>query len=234
MVGLAAYSTGKYASGKESSPLELWARRSCFGKGGETPAVRWLRNEEADIAYLALNTAVLGMTASLVFRVHSTHMNIPPKIGMFTTVERTENLEFSIVLPQFDEHRSGYRWSLIVHRHGDKNTNGSIGGQRISHGEFQAPLSALGLATSFAQYETEAPVFTDYILDSAVPLESIRQIKDVAGNRVSQLKVVSGKIELISGLSKHNILSATLTVHYWPERHTPSAYAMIEVYKENT
>jgi hypothetical protein len=149
-----------------------------------------------------------------------------PKIGGLISAEIIRKLKFLIALPMYDERSSGYRWKLIVHRHGDGNHPNYDGGETIASGNFFAnaeePLSPSSSFSSFA-----SPRIPDH--DRSI---SISEKQKPYSTGLRQLEI-SGSISLMASIGKHTILAATLLVMYWPDRSLPSGYIEICVREIN-
>ncbi|MEW5516125.1 T6SS effector BTH_I2691 family protein, partial [Pseudomonas asiatica] len=223
---LAAYQLSKLAQENESTDLERWVRRCCFGKADEIPIIHWNVPEHADIAFAELNAATLGTKAKLNFEsLLATDPGLP-KIGGLISAEIIRKLRFLITLPMYDERSSGYRWKLIVHRHGDGNHPDYVGGETIASGNFFAnteePLSPSSSFSSFT-----SPRIPDHDRNY-----SISEKRKPYPTGLCQLEI-SGSISLMATIGKHTILAATLLVMYWPDRSLPSGYIEICVREVN-
>lgn len=214
---LAAYQLSKLAQENESTDLERWVRRCCFGKANEKPSIHWNAPEHADIAFAELNAATLGVQAKLNFESRLATEPGLPKVGGLISAEIIRKLKFLIALPLYDERSSGYCWKLIVHRHGDGNHPDYVGGETIASGNFFAnaeePLSPSSSFSSFA-----SPRIPDH--DRSI---SISEKQKPYSTGLCQLEI-SGSISLMATIEKHTILAATLLVMYWPDRSLPSGY----------
>jgi hypothetical protein len=217
---LAAYQLSKRAEKNESTDLERWVRRCCFGKADEKPSIHWNSPEHADIAFAELNAATLGVQAKLHFESHVATDPGLPKIGGLISVEIMRELKFLIALPMYDERSSGYHWKLIVHRHGDGHHPDYVGGETIASGNFFAnseePLSPSSSFSSFT-----SPRIPDHDRNYSI---SEKRKPYPAG--LSQLEI-SGSISLMATIGNHTILAATLVVMYWPDRSLPGGYIEI-------
>ncbi|MGN8252267.1 oxidoreductase, partial [Pseudomonas sp. SMV7] len=210
----------------ESTDLERWVKRCCFGKAEEKPSTHWNAPEYADIAFAELNAATLGVQAKFNFESRLATDPGLPKIGGLISVEMIRELKFVIALPMYDERSSGYRWNLIVHRHGDGNHPDYLGGETIASGNFFAPseepLTPSSAFSSFAS--SRIPDF-----DQKYSISKRR--KSYPGG-LCELEI-SGSISLMATLGKHTILAATLLVMYWPDRRQPSGYVEVCVREIN-
>lgn len=229
MLTLSAYALSKRAEENESTALERWARRCCFGKGDEKPIVHWNAPEYADIAFAELNAATLGVQASLHFE--SILLNEPgtPKIGGLVSLERDQKLKFQVVLPHYRHDVSAYRWSLIAHRGRDGEFPEYIGGETLISEDYHArhikPLSKHVIFSNFSP-----PPLPDYKSDIAIVKKS--KASNSGGGETQWLNI-AGVVELHPTLGVHSIAAATLLVMYWPDRSIESAYVEICSRREN-
>lgn len=220
VLALGAYAMVKWAGQTESNALERWARRCYFGKGGEKTAVHWDVPEYADIAYAELNAAALGVQVKANFESIISSGPESSKIGGLVHMEFEHKLKFQIVLPGYNDERSAYRWSLVVHRHGDGNFPDFIGGETLLVDEYRAlPVEALTKATKFQDFAK--PRFPDYRSDFTV---NRRRLSTDEGEMAVSWLEIAGAIELSASIGPHSIGAVTLLVMYWPDSKLPSAY----------
>ncbi|WEK28717.1 MAG: hypothetical protein P0Y58_17580 [Candidatus Pseudomonas phytovorans] len=223
MLMLAAYALSKHAEKNESSPLERWARRCCFGKADEMPVVHWKTPEYADIAFAELNAATLGVTAALHFESTLRTDPTAPRIGGLIGLEREQKLKFQIILPGYKEEVSAYRWSLMLHRCGDGEFPEFTGGEHILADEYHA--SSVDPLTKFVRFSGFAvPRFPDY--KSGFGFDKKIHVAAMGEGGVVNLEV-SGVLGLMSAIGSHSIVAATLLLMYWPDRHIDSAYVEV-------
>ncbi|WEK33349.1 MAG: oxidoreductase [Candidatus Pseudomonas phytovorans] len=221
LLSLTAYALSKQAEKNESSALERWARRCWFGKADETPAVHWNATEYADIAFAELNAAVLGVQAKINFDSSIVTDPAAPRIGGLVGLMTEQRLRFQVVLPNYRDDTSAFRWGLIVHRVGDGEFPEYKGGETIIVDDFHAiNTEALSKSTQFSIFTP--PRIPDYKADITV----LKQRKDSNQEGIGWLEV-SGTVELMPTIGKHTITGATLLVMYWPDRIIPSAYIEI-------
>ncbi|MGC3894846.1 T6SS effector BTH_I2691 family protein [Pseudomonas urmiensis] len=233
ILSISAYNLTKWAEQLESTPLERWAKRCYFGKANETPVIHWNRPEHADIAFAELNAATLGLLTHLEFKTLRADPTISSKIGGLASLATQRHIKFRIILPGFDETRSAYHWTLTVHRHGDGLSPDYTGGETIISGKLHPlpnPTTALRQASLQA---SQLPKFPDYKKDSIV-VNKIRHQAGTAKSGYFYHEDLSGSIELNPDLGKHNILAATLSVIYWPDRAISDAYAEIVLERKNS
>ncbi|WP_455886000.1 T6SS effector BTH_I2691 family protein [Pseudomonas rustica] len=220
MLALTAYAISKWAEGNESVALERWARRCCFGKAGEKPAVFWGSPEYADIAFAELNAATLGVCAAINFESNRSINPTVPKIGGLVSLELEHKLKFQVVLPSYSDERSAFRLILVVHRHGDGTFPDFFGGETVLVDEHQAlPIEALTKAARFSGFSQ--PRLPDYRKNISVNRKrKSERSEDLA---ISWLEI-TGVAELMPTIGSHTIGAATLLVMYWPDTALPDAY----------
>ncbi|MFF7065174.1 T6SS effector BTH_I2691 family protein [Pseudomonas sp. NPDC008258] len=220
---LGAYALSKHAEKNESSPLERWARRCCFGRADEIPVVHWKTPEYADIAFAELNAATLGVTAALHFESTLSTDPTAPRIGGLIGLEREQKLKFQIILPGYKEEISAYRWSLILHRCGDGEFPEFTGGEYILADEYHA--SSVDPLTKFVSFSGFAvPRFPDY--KSGFGFDKKIHVAAMDEGGVVNLEV-SGVVGLMSTIGSHSIVASTLLLMYWPDRNIDSAYVEV-------
>ncbi|PYG71798.1 hypothetical protein N428_05542 [Pseudomonas sp. RV120224-01c] len=220
---LSAYALSKRAEENESTALERWVRRCCFGKGDENPIVRWNAPEYADLSFAELNAATLGVQARLHFEANLLNKPGAPRIGGLVSLEREQKLKFQVILPQHRHDVSAYRWSLIVHRGRDGEFPEYFGGETLISEDYHAhhiePLSKHAVFSTFAP-----PPHPDYKRDIAVVKKAQKSI--FGGGEIQWLDI-AGVVELNPTIGAHSIVAATLVVMYWPDRSIESAYVEI-------
>nr|WP_225778298.1 T6SS effector BTH_I2691 family protein [Pseudomonas sp. Marseille-Q3773] len=228
MLALIAYALNKSAEENESSALERWARRCCFGKADETPVIHWNSPDYADIAFAELNAATLGVQAEFHFESKLVSDPAVPRIGGLIGLEREQKLKFKIVLPHYRDGVSAYRWCLIVHRRGDGQFPDYMGGETLIVDEFHAPRST-GVSRSVNFSSFSPPRLPDYKSDFNINKEyaSLSELNDLL--RLT----VSGFIELLPTIGAHSIVAATLLLMYWPDRKIEGAYIEVCQRREN-
>ncbi|MGE8323587.1 MAG: T6SS effector BTH_I2691 family protein [Pseudomonas sp.] len=220
---LTAYALSKRAEENESSALERWARRCCFGKANETPAVHWDTPEYADIAFAELNAATLGVQAKIHFESNLVTDQTAPRIGGLISLETEQKIKFQVVLPGYRDEVSAFHWSLIVHRDGDGVFPEYRGGEIVAAEEYcPSPFAALSDSAIFSGFSP--PSIADY----KVGVKASKKIKHpmLNGGEFFLLEI-SGAVELMPIVGKHTIAAATLLVMYWSDRTMTSAYVEI-------
>ncbi|MFK0033113.1 T6SS effector BTH_I2691 family protein [Pseudomonas monteilii] len=221
LLSLTAYALSKHAEKNESSALERWARRCLFGKADETPAVHWNTPEYSDIAFAELNAAVLGVQAKFNFESSIATDPAAPRIGGLVGVMTEQKLRFHVVLPNYRDDISAFRWGLTLHRFGDGEFPEYEGGETIIVDDFHAiTTGALSKSARFSSFAP--PRIPDYKTDFTV----LKNQKDGKQEGISWLEI-SGVVELMPTIGRHSIIGATLLVMYWPDRTVPSAYVEV-------
>ncbi|UPU95348.1 T6SS effector BTH_I2691 family protein [Pseudomonas putida] len=229
MLALTAYAISKWAEGNESVALERWARRCCFGKADEKPAIFWGSPEYADIAFAELNAATLGVCAAINFESNRSINSAAPRIGGLVSLELEHKLKFQVVLPSYSDECSAFRLVLVVHRHGDGTFPDFFGGETVLVEEYQAlPIEALTKAARFSGFSQ--PRLPDYRKNISVNRKrKSERSEDLA---ISWLEI-TGAAELMPTVGSHTIRAATLLVMYWPDTALPDAYIEICVKELN-
>jgi hypothetical protein len=120
--GLAGYGSYKMAETEESTPLESWTRRCYFGFANETPKIHWESIGTASTAMAELNAVMMGLTININFRKHNKLSGSSPHGGlraygtMTLKQHYTHSLAFRLTLPNYDDNRCAFRWTLKIHR----------------------------------------------------------------------------------------------------------------------
>jgi len=220
---LVAYALSKHAEWNESSLLERWARRSCFGKADEVPVVHWKTPEYADIAFAELNAVTLGVKAMLHFESSLITDPAVPRIGGLVGLEREQMLKFKILLPGYKEEVSAYRWILVVHRNGDGEFPKYTGGERLFIDEYHAlSVGPITEAVNFSNFSP--PRVPDY--KSSFVVDKRNHVAAIGEAEAISLEI-SGRVDLMPTIGSHSILAATLLLMYWPDRNIDSAYVEV-------
>ncbi|MFJ4445150.1 T6SS effector BTH_I2691 family protein [Pseudomonas sp. NPDC089422] len=224
---LAAYILYKMGEKNESTALELWARRCYFGRADETPRIHWNSPNHADIALAALNAATLDITGGLKFETVIANQLNNTKIGVPIDLQRF--LKFRLTLPNFNSLSAGYHWALLIHRHGDGDPPNCIGGEVVTSREHFPPTLGLtiskkvSLKPSIATNKIDYKLETLTINDNDQPLQSDQR----------SMKTFAGQIELAQDAGRHNIMSASLIIIYWPDRSIADAFAEVTFQEDN-
>ncbi|MFJ4345555.1 T6SS effector BTH_I2691 family protein [Pseudomonas sp. NPDC089401] len=225
---LVAYILNKMAEKNESSALELWARRCYFGNANETPRIHWDSPNHADIALAALNAATLGITGGLKFDTVIDNNLSNTKIGV--PIDLQSFLKFRLALPNFNRSSAGYQWSLLIHRHGDGAPPHHVGGEVITSQQHFPPILRPVNARRASLKPLKATNKIDYKLETLKISESLQPLQPE--NNQSTINF-AGQIELTQDTGRHNIMSASLTITYWPDRSIPEAYAELTFQENN-
>jgi hypothetical protein len=226
-----AYRLMKKAEQLESTALERWARRCYFGIANETPRIHWDSPIYADIALSELNAATLGVNGEIKFETFFVDQPINTKIGIPIDLKTYRILKFKLALPRFIESTSSYRWTLLVHRHGDGVYPDLIAGETIISKEHFPPAPLNKKPTQAPIKSAKSPGNIDYRIDSLVVNETRQESNPKHEDH--SMKIFSGQLELTPDTAQHNITSASLTLRYWPDRNIPEAYAEFEVKEIN-
>ncbi len=226
LLGLTAYALSQWATNEESTPIERWARRCYFGKGGETPPILWTNPKDANTAVAALNAAVLGIDAALDFRMGVQtgsasssfgRTSIPGGAAALTYVPM---LAYRLVFPRYTEAGSAYRWRLLARRWNDAKAGGP---QELASGQHNVdtPSPAGGRLP---------PKHLDYDPKTVKPKITVTDVQTSRGQRIKVL-TVEGTIELgyRATSEDHDIDAATLEFSYWPDRTDNDALAKLSL-----
>jgi len=217
---LAAYIFNRIAEKNESTALELWARRCYFGHADETPRTHWNSPNHADIALAVLNAATLGATGGLRFDTVIASELSNSKIGV--PIDLQSFLRFQITLPNFNSSSAGYQWAVLIHGHGDGTPPHYTGGEVVASQEHFPPALTPTASKKISLNPSKSTNKADYKLESLKIIESHQPLQPRANQSI---KTFTGQIELTQDTGRHNILSASLTITYWPDRSIPEAYA---------
>lgn len=218
-LGLLGYGLYKFAEGRESSPLELWAKRCFFGRANETPKTHWNTPQHAHIAIAELNAATLGINAGVDFR-----SNLSTQIlfaGGPATISLEQRLQYRLSLPYFNSDRSAYHWTLSLHREGDGPSTRQTA-EIAAKGSLNSPITELNAAPD----KSKPPKSIDYVADNGTPTSSIRTIK-LNNNGTMQALDITGVLILSPGRRFKKIEASTLSLTYWPDRDVLDGYATL-------
>lgn len=209
LLGTAAYAIWKSAEEEESSPLERWALYSYFGKAkGE---LKW---PDANAAVAALNAAVLGVDGLVKFtsglRVEHDGGMAAAMGGMEVGLGYVPQLEYQVVLPNFDSSRAGYHWKLTATRF--------WGSEVLASGSHQFIVTT-------SKVKEKRRTRLDYAPVTATPTVMERTTTAADGSKTNFL-LVNGKIAL--GLS-HDVTKAEVEIQYLPNVNDPAMLAKVKV-----
>ncbi|MFJ4154848.1 T6SS effector BTH_I2691 family protein [Pseudomonas sp. NPDC089752] len=228
--GLATFALMRSASLNESTPLEQWARRCYFGIANEHPSIHWNSPNHADIALSELNACTLGLTSQITFQTNRANHSSSSKIGGLVNIETNTTLKFKLELPLYSESRSSYHYTLVIHRAGDGSGPCYSGGEVIINIEHAAPNFETRALSHSSLTPSQSPRIPDYKPETIKIIEKTHS--PASSGDSSHIKVIIGSVELNSQLGRHNILSASLVVAYWPDRNIPNAAAEIMIQEE--
>ncbi|HGA2319919.1 TPA: T6SS effector BTH_I2691 family protein [Pseudomonas putida] len=231
ILGLTTSSLIKTAENKESTPIETWVKRCFFGYANESPRIHWNSPTDADIALSELNAATLGLTGELTFKTVKADFAASPKIGGLVNIETKSTLTFSITLPQFSEDKSSYHWSIAIHRSGDGVPDNYSGGEIIATKTHHTPNTHTRTAKLSELVPSKRPTTPDYLKDS-LTINTSRHPIEKPKNLYCRIDI-SGAIELTPQIGKHNIIAATLSVAYWPDRDIQDAISEFVTQENN-
>ncbi|MGV2861223.1 T6SS effector BTH_I2691 family protein [Achromobacter sp. AGC39] len=210
VLGLAAFVVGKNAKSLESDSLEMWARRSYFGKAEQER--RWEGADQIDAAISALNAAVIGMDATLGFhsakRVMDTDLLLTSdtlQIQATGGVESGIELAYRIVLPGFDPTISRFEFRLLLESFGVERSGRR--GPKLSEGVLAAMHhNSMRWAPGLDSYKYLLPE------DQSLPTRE---------SPVLSCRYWLGPM--------HSIKSATIEITFWPDRDDLTGYARISM-----
>ncbi|BDM23400.1 hypothetical protein KMS_R31570 [Pseudomonas sp. LRP2-20] len=223
----AAYIFNKMAEENESTALEVWARRCYFGLADEAPRIHWNSPNHADIALAALNAVTLGITGGVKFDTVIANELSNTKIGV--PIGLQSFLRFRVTLPHFNSSSVGYQWILLIHRHGDGTPPHYTGGEVITTQEHFPPTLTPAASKRVSIKPSKSNNKADYIPESLTITDSQQSLQI---ENSQSTKTFTGQLELTQDAGRHNIMSASLTITYWPDRSIPEAYAEL-TYQEN-
>jgi len=198
LLGVAAFAFTKWATSEESTPLELWARYSCFGT-----EPRWPQATDASTALGALNAALLGVDVVLEFgwttEVREVAISGASRDG--AALVTVPCMNYRVVLPAFDQKLNAYQWSLSVTRQD---------GEQVLTG---------GASEGAVQLEPSSLRTPDHARATTTPKDTKTKNRAV---------LADGTIKLTnSGAGDHGITAATLRLSYWPDLNDREAEARI-------
>jgi hypothetical protein len=230
VLGLAGYVIFKLAEGTESTPLELWAKRSFFGFHNESPPVHWSDPDDAPAAIAQLNAITLGVDAGVNFslRLGTTEHSSPvAAMGTADTPLFERSLDYGLVLPHFDSAKSAYSWALVIHRHHDHRGGQYTHGETIAGASVSPPFSTLGIERQKV-FATDKPSGRGDYLPLSPALERTKSVNRSDGGTLS-VKEVKGAFILPEIAGDDRVEAATLFLTYWPDVSDVEGYAEIEV-----
>jgi hypothetical protein len=230
LFGLIGYALFKWAESNESSPLELWAKRSFFGFHSEDPPMHWSDPDDALAAIAQLNAITLGVDAGVSFRLRlATNVQSNPVAQMGTAdaplFERS--LDYGLVLPHYDSAKSAYSWALVIHRHHDHWGEHYTGGETIAGASGSPPFSTPGIERQKI-FATDKPSVRGDYRQLSPGFEDTSLVDRSDGGTLS-VKEIKGTFVLPEIAADDRIEADTLFLTYWPDVSDAEAYAEIEV-----
>lgn len=206
LLGLSAYAIASLAKKQESTLLEMWARRSCWGLPEKSR--RWLSSDNLDVATGELNAAIIGMTADIDLKTQYLHETTTAPESATPNVLRDPNslaagdfLNYGMVLPQHELELSHYEWTIQIFRSTQDEA-------QIVSSEFHAT------ETSLKKYKKKL----DYDPSTLPP--------NVRKNMKTGELYINGSIAL---LWNHSIHAMTLEITYWPDKNDKIGFARLTV-----
>ncbi|CAB3710467.1 hypothetical protein LMG26690_03173 [Achromobacter animicus] len=208
LAGISAFVFLQLGGEAESSPLERWAYRSHFGLSESD------KFDDANSAVSALNAAVLGVDAQVVFGSIVRAVHYEGKAAAMGGAEGgpavIPKLQYQIVMPRYDVSRVAFKWRLIVKRYSGEQIMASgmhpLGDPKSS--EHSIPLQRL-----------------DYVPESNAPTSRERTVTAVEEGKETFL-IVEGSIEL---KVSHDIDEARIVLEYLPNIHDSEMIAIVDV-----
>ncbi|MFK0311659.1 T6SS effector BTH_I2691 family protein [Pseudomonas sp. NPDC090233] len=231
ILSITTYAFMKAGDKNESTPLERWARRSYFGLADESPRIHWDSPNHADIALSELNASTLGVTAVLKFETRA-NKNSHNSKGLSIDLAPNQFLAFRIVLPHFHNSVSGYQFALVIHRHDDGKAPNYSGGETVFLESHFPPSLSTRTSKISSLKPTNKPKTPD-INPETITLSSTFQNSSQQNIDICT-KVFNGRLELESTMGRHNIMSASLGITFWPDRHFSGAYAEVIIEEKNS
>ena len=207
----------------ESTPFERWARRCYFGNADESPRVHWISPRHVDFALAELNAATLGLSGSVQFEIAIADQPINSKIGIPINLKNQYTLNFQVTLPGFDEKISAYQWAVVIHRHGDGSSPEPAGGETIAQRNHFPPRIATRHSKLVALKPFNKPRSLDYNPETLKV--NLTHQNHIPQDKRACTAFFVGRLELTPESGRHNIISASLIITYWPDRNLPDAYA---------
>ena len=223
ILSLAAYYLYKLAEQMESSPLELWAKRSFFGVADEKPPIHWGSADQALVAIGELNAITIGINASVEYRIE--HLGFSP--GNIP-IERPYWL-YRITIPYFESKRSAYKWAFIVRRESDIISPEQSGGEIVAEGECRFPEVSTSaqdiiMAISASRHSSR----DDYQVIDQSPMVRMSNLDEEKGAQPDVL-VISGGIKHKMTSVPNTIKAAMLVLTYWPDSSIVDGYGEVVI-----
>ncbi|MBO9551445.1 T6SS effector BTH_I2691 family protein [Pseudomonas sp.] len=221
----------KIAENNESNPIEKWVKRCYFGSANESPRIHWNSPNHADVAFSELNAATLGLAGGLTFKTAKAESATTSKIGGLVAIETKTTLKFRLTLPQFIEDQSSYHWSIAIHRAKDGTPANFSGGEIIADSSHHTLATQTRTSRLSELTPSTPPKIPDYLKESLTISRAKHQTNKQ--NTSYSYEEFTGAIELTPQIGRHNIIAATLSVAYWPDRNIPEAFAELLIQEDN-
>ena len=179
------------------------------------------RRSHADVAIAEQDASILGIEAALTVEAIAVATGPSP---FFRTPSYIENIRFTIKIPGYSPKTSAYFWKLILHRDIDIRKKEIAGGVAIARQDYHASaLSPDVMTDSMTPLQIEA-LGNNFEVDE--PIKTIKQLSAADGN-IFHVVIISGGATKASGTKSKNIVAATLSLIYWPDRDQPESFAHI-------
>ena len=229
--GMLSYGIFKWAEDLESTPLEIWARRSFFGHHNETPPIHWYQPEDADRAIAALNAVTLGIYVDLSFQLQLRGIDSHSASGVLGVPGSPRQelyLEYSLRLPYFNQDRSAYRWTLTIHRKGSSHLDNAEA-DVLTRSNFGTPRLRQNVPFGHraANPPSASQASSDELKSKVAKGQLLRENLD--NNRTLQTKCYKGSIDLMNYDQNKNIERADLVLSYWPDCDIADGYIEVNI-----
>ena len=179
------------------------------------------RRSHADVAIAELSAAVLGIGVAL--KVEAVAVAAGPS-PFFRTPSYIDNIRFSIKIPGYNPETSAYFWKLTLHRDIDIRKSEIAGGVAIARQDYHASaLSDEVMTDSMTPLQIEALGET-FEVDE--PTKIIKPLSAADGS-IFHAIIISGGAKKTSIVKPKNIVAATLSLIYWPDRDQAESFAHI-------
>ncbi|TDJ76069.1 hypothetical protein E2H86_13105 [Pseudomonas putida] len=206
VLGLMAYTLASLAKHNESSAIEAWARKSRWGRPGNSRS--WTQSTHLDDAIGALNAAALGVQVDASIQIRfAAYQNTsrPSTLGGIVedgnSVPTALALSYFICLPRFHYKHSQYDWTLDLFRCGQTAPAARLSGDHNSPPE--APIADPKARNIFSS--------TENLTRTRIDLNN-------------ETLIIQGE-HLLSDVS--NISSIELRATYWPDKNDVNGYSRI-------
>ena len=179
------------------------------------------RRSHADVAIAEQDAAILGIEVALTVEAIAVATVPSP---FFRRPSYIDHIRFSIKIPGYNPETSAYFWKLTLHRDIDIRKSEIVGGVAIARQDYHASaLSDEVLTDSMTPLKTEALGET-FEVDE--PTKIIKPLSAADGS-IFHAMIISGGAKKTSIVKPKNIVAATLSLIYWPDRDQPESFAHI-------